>query len=125
MCTGNYVGTSVALRDFILLNLPLGMDFADKVSAKPGHFGQAGAWQAVRRLQAGGPVRDGQQAVEVIGPVAYIVPPNKLHHLFLPEWTNQWPYALLYAPRALHVPHGEPYSHGSRNGFRLRMSSAR
>ena len=41
------------------------------------------------------------EAVESIGPVGYIVSPNKLHHLFLPEWRNQWPNALLYAPPGL------------------------
>lgn len=37
-------------------------------------------------------------AVEAIGPVCHIVSPNKIHHLFLPEWTERWPDAKLYAP---------------------------
>jgi len=41
------------------------------------------------------------EAVEAIGPVGYIVSPNKLHHLFLPEWRNRWPDARLYAPPGL------------------------
>ncbi|HEX4243547.1 MAG TPA: DUF4336 domain-containing protein [Steroidobacteraceae bacterium] len=40
-------------------------------------------------------------AVEAIGPVSYIVSPNKLHHLFLPEWRARWPDARLYAPPGL------------------------
>lgn len=40
-------------------------------------------------------------AVNAIGPVGYIVTPNKLHHLFLPEWRNRWPDAQLYAPPGL------------------------
>jgi len=40
-------------------------------------------------------------AVEAIGPVAYIVSPNKLHHLFLPQWKDRWPDAHLYAPPGL------------------------
>lgn len=51
--------------------------------------------------------------VQSIGPVRYIVSPNKLHHLFLQEWADHWPDARLYAPpglarkkSALHV-HGE------------------
>ena len=40
-------------------------------------------------------------AVEAIGPVDCIVSPNKLHHLFLPEWRNRWPDARLYAPPGL------------------------
>jgi len=39
--------------------------------------------------------------VESIGPVRYIVSPNKLHHLFLNEWANRWPDARLYAPPGL------------------------
>jgi hypothetical protein len=51
--------------------------------------------------------------VELVGPVRWIVSPNKLHHLFLSEWARRWPEAKLYAPpglarkkRALHF-HGE------------------
>lgn len=40
-------------------------------------------------------------AVEAIGPVGCIVSPNKLHHLFLPEWKDRWPDARLYAPPGL------------------------
>ncbi len=40
-------------------------------------------------------------AVAAIGPVGYIVSPNKLHHLFLPEWRDCWPGARLYAPPGL------------------------
>jgi len=40
-------------------------------------------------------------AVEALGPVAHIVSPNKLHHLFLPEWVARWPEARLHAPPGL------------------------
>lgn len=40
-------------------------------------------------------------AVEAIGPVAYIVSPNKLHHLALPAWNRRWPNARLFAPPGL------------------------
>ena len=40
-------------------------------------------------------------AVEAIGPVGYIVSPNKLHHLFLPKWKDRWPNARLYSPPGL------------------------
>lgn len=39
--------------------------------------------------------------VQSIGPVRYIVSPNKLHHLFLQEWAERWPDARLYAPPGL------------------------
>jgi len=41
------------------------------------------------------------EAVENIGPVGYIVSPNRLHHLFLGEWKERWPNAQLYAPPGL------------------------
>lgn len=41
------------------------------------------------------------EEVQSIGPVRYIVSPNKLHHLFLQEWTEHWPEARLYAPPGL------------------------
>ena len=39
--------------------------------------------------------------VEAIGPVHYIVSPNKIHHLFLSDWVDRWPDARLYAPPGL------------------------
>lgn len=39
--------------------------------------------------------------MQSIGPVRYIVSPNKLHHLFLQEWADHWPDARLYAPPGL------------------------
>ncbi len=41
------------------------------------------------------------KAVEAIGPVRYIVSPNKIHHLFLAEWVERWPDARVYAPPGL------------------------
>jgi hypothetical protein len=41
------------------------------------------------------------QAVDALGPVRHIVAPNKLHHLFLAEWSERWPDARLYAPPGL------------------------
>ncbi len=41
------------------------------------------------------------ESVEAIGPVRFIVSPNKIHHLFLAEWTSRWPDAGLYAPPGL------------------------
>jgi len=40
-------------------------------------------------------------SVETVGPVRFIVSPNKIHHLFLPEWVKRWPDARLYAPPGL------------------------
>jgi hypothetical protein len=40
-------------------------------------------------------------SVESVGPVRFIVSPNKIHHLFLPEWARRWPDARLYAPPGL------------------------
>jgi len=34
-----------------------------------------------------------EKEVQSIGPVRYIVSPNKIHHLFLHEWTDRWPEA--------------------------------
>jgi hypothetical protein len=39
--------------------------------------------------------------VQAIGPVRYIVSPNKIHHLFLHQWAARWPEARLYAPPGL------------------------
>jgi Domain of unknown function (DUF4336) len=39
--------------------------------------------------------------VQAIGPVRYIVSPNKIHHLFIREWADRWPDAQIYAPPGL------------------------
>ena len=36
-----------------------------------------------------------------LGPVRHLVEPNKLHHLFLPDWISAYPEARLYAPPGL------------------------
>ena len=41
------------------------------------------------------------KAVNAIGPVRHIVSPNKIHHIFLSEWREHWPEALMYAPPGL------------------------
>lgn len=39
--------------------------------------------------------------IDALGPVGDIVSPNKLHHLFLGEWSRRWPDARLHAPPGL------------------------
>ncbi len=41
------------------------------------------------------------QEVKALGPVAYVVAPNRLHHLFVDEWQRVCPDALLYAAPGL------------------------
>ncbi|MBT8145839.1 MAG: DUF4336 domain-containing protein [Gammaproteobacteria bacterium] len=39
--------------------------------------------------------------VQSLGPVRHIVSPNKIHHIFLSQWAQQWPDARLYSPPGL------------------------
>ncbi len=39
--------------------------------------------------------------VEALGPVRHLVSPNKIHHLFLGDWSRRWPEAALYASPGL------------------------
>lgn len=57
--------------------------------------GKVWVWSPIRLTP------EGVAAVEAIGPVAYIVSPNKLHHLFLAQWREHWPDARVYAPPGL------------------------
>ncbi|MBL7250412.1 DUF4336 domain-containing protein [Alloalcanivorax marinus] len=38
--------------------------------------------------------------VDDLGPVRYLISPNKLHHLYLGEWQQAWPDAELWGPRS-------------------------
>lgn len=40
-------------------------------------------------------------SLDALGPVAHLVAPNALHHLFLGEWKSAYPAARLYAPPRL------------------------
>jgi hypothetical protein len=39
--------------------------------------------------------------VTALGPVRHLVAPNKIHHLFLPQWIARWPDARLWGPQTL------------------------
>lgn len=57
-----------------------------------------------RRLWVCSPIRldpELEKAVGTLGTVAYLVSPNKLHHLFLGDWAKAWPGARLYASPGL------------------------
>ncbi|MGI6855043.1 DUF4336 domain-containing protein [Mesorhizobium sp. 1B3] len=44
---------------------------------------------------------DLRAAVETLGAVRYLVPPNSLHHTFLGDWQRAYPDATVYAPPGL------------------------
>lgn len=44
---------------------------------------------------------DLKAAVDALGPVRYIVPPNSLHHLHVADWQAAYPQAATYAPPGL------------------------
>lgn len=64
---------------------------------------------AVARLASGGlwiwsPIAldsELERALAPLGPVHFLVSPNKLHHLFLAQWLERWPEAKLYGPPGL------------------------
>lgn len=43
---------------------------------------------------------DFRAEVDRLGPVRHLVSPNKLHHLFLPEWKAAYPEAQLWGPQS-------------------------
>lgn len=57
--------------------------------------GSAWVWSPIRLAP------ELERDVAAIGPVRHIVSPNKIHHLFLKEWTDRWPDARLHAPPGL------------------------
>lgn len=40
-------------------------------------------------------------AVEELGPVKHLVSPNKIHHLFLSQWHERFPDALVWGPKTI------------------------
>ncbi|MBN9048050.1 MAG: DUF4336 domain-containing protein [Rhizobiales bacterium] len=43
---------------------------------------------------------DLRNAVDRLGPVRHLISPNKLHHLYLPEWKAAYPDAQLWGPQS-------------------------
>lgn len=64
---------------------------------------------AVIRLSDGGlfiwspmaPSPEVRAEIDAIGPVRFLVAPNSLHHVFVPDWRAAYPSAVLYAPPGL------------------------
>lgn len=85
--------------DFYLANGPavsfLGFPYPTRMAVARLPTGKVWVWSPIALTTA---LTD---SVEAIGPVAYIVTPNKLHHLALAEWKNRWPDARVYAPPGL------------------------
>lgn len=73
----------------------LGFPYPTRMAAARLSDGKVWIWSPIE-LTA-----DLANAVEAIGPVSYIVSPNKLHHLFLGQWAERWPEARLLAPPGL------------------------
>jgi hypothetical protein len=44
---------------------------------------------------------DLRSATDALGPVAHLVTPNKLHHLFVADWMRAYPHAKFHAPPGL------------------------
>lgn len=42
-----------------------------------------------------------KREIDALGPVRYLISPNKLHYLFLPEWKKAYPESRLYASPGL------------------------
>jgi Domain of unknown function (DUF4336) len=63
--------------------------------------GSAWVWSPVALIP------DLEGTVNAIGPLRYIVSPNKIHHLWLKEWAERWPDAHLYAPPGLAKKRGD------------------
>lgn len=70
---------------------------------------EVGGRMTVIRLPDGGlwvhsPVRLGPEvraAVDALGPVRFLVAPNLMHHLYLPDWAAAYPEAKVAAPASL------------------------
>jgi hypothetical protein len=43
---------------------------------------------------------DLRRGVDALGPVRHLVSPNKLHHLFMQDWSATYPDALLWGPQS-------------------------
>ena len=48
-----------------------------------------------------------RSAIEALGRVRYLAPPNSLHHVFLGDWQQAYPQARVYAPPGLRSKRGD------------------
>lgn len=73
----------------------LGYPYPTRMAAVRLRDGSLWVWSPIRLSE------ELKTAAARVGPVRYLVSPNKLHHLYLGEWARAWPDAKLYAPPGL------------------------
>ncbi|MGV1755945.1 DUF4336 domain-containing protein [Rhizobium sp. A22-96] len=54
--------------------------------------------------------------IDTLGNVAYVIPPNSLHHVFLGDWQRAYPNAKIYAPPGLAQKRRDIRFDGNLNG---------
>lgn len=85
------VGESIWLTDGEIVNF-YGFPYPTRSVIVRLEDGNLWIWSPVRLTQAL------QEGVDALGRVAHLVSPNKLHHLYLPEWLAAYPDARLWGP---------------------------
>lgn len=87
-------GPSISIADGPTVSF-YGFPYTTRMAVVRLSDGSAWVWSPVALTDQ---ILDG---VNAVGPVRHIVSPNKIHHLFLAEWSERWPDARLYAPPGL------------------------
>jgi len=87
-------GPSLYLADGPAVSF-LGIPYPTRMAVARLADGSAWVWSPIQLSE------DLAAQVERIGPVRHLVSPNKIHHLFLAEWSRRWPQARLHAPPGL------------------------
>ena len=73
----------------------LGFPYPTRMAVVRLASGELWLWSPVAWSEALG------EALDALGPVAHLVAPNKLHHLYLQGWLDRHPAARVYAPPGL------------------------
>lgn len=73
----------------------LGFSYPTRMAIIRLHSGELFIWSPTRLPDAL------KSEVDRLGPVKYLIAPNSLHHLFLPEWHTAYPDAIVFGTEAL------------------------
>lgn len=88
-------GSELWVCDGPTVPFALGFGYPTRMAVVRLHNGSLFVWSPIPVTQE---LRD---EVDALGPVRYLVSPNKLHHLFLADWAATYPAARVYASPGL------------------------
>ncbi|MGL4325617.1 MAG: DUF4336 domain-containing protein [Beijerinckiaceae bacterium] len=110
VCVLKPFGDGIWVADGPVLVAALGFAYPTRMAAIRLANGDVFVWSPVKLTS------ELVDAIKALGPVAHVVAPNALHHVFLTEWQAAYPAARFYAAPGLRQKRRDVAFHGDLTG---------